>query len=324
MKNKKLALFIVFILLVGVISGCSSKSTYQSTMDSEGRGGYDGAYPEEAPMMMDEMDMEMGLYGESSYTTKNKDFIEPDKIITTVYISMETKEFTETVDSLMGLLKENKGYIERSDISHNNYINSARLKYAEYTIRVPREKLEGFVQGVKGVGNIISENTSKLDITKSYRDTESRLRVIETKEERILALLEKAEKMEDIIVLENQLSDIIYEKENLTANLLTMDEKVDYATVNMDIREVAKLTTEETIETTFWTKLSNAISDSAYFFAINIQDFIIFLVYFIPYAIIIGLGIFILVKLNKLRKAKCPFRKKKVKEIEDMKKEDRD
>ena len=42
--------------------------------------------------------------------------------------------------------------------------------------------------------------------------------------------------MEDIITLENQLSQIIYEKENLTANLKDMDDKVDYSTVHLEIR----------------------------------------------------------------------------------------
>ena len=36
--------------------------------------------------------------------------------------------------------------------------------------------------------------------------------------------------MEDIIALENQLSTIIYEKENLTINIKDMDDKIDYST----------------------------------------------------------------------------------------------
>ncbi len=51
-----------------------------------------------------------------------------------------------------------------------------------------------FKSSLNGVGNIISESTNKEDVTRQYKDTESRLKVIETKEERILALLSKAEK----------------------------------------------------------------------------------------------------------------------------------
>lgn len=168
------------------------------------------------------------------------------------------------------------------------------------------ENLQAFKNDLKEIGNIISENTSKVDITKQYRDTESRLKVLEVKEGRILALLENAQKMEDIIVLENQLSNIIYEKENLTANIMDMDDKVNYSTVHFQLEEVAKLTPGENIKTPFWTKVANALKDSVYYFGRDIENLVISIIYFLPYGLIIGVIAYMVWKFMKKRKDNLP------------------
>ncbi|MDR7857476.1 DUF4349 domain-containing protein [Tissierella sp.] len=302
MKNRKFLLVTILLIVFSIIiSGCSSSKNakYETTQD---------VAPQTAPSDMgNSADYDFGGAEKDMIAEeKGYDMTEPDKIITTLSISMQTKEFMDTTDKLINIVGKYKGYVENSDISYNNFVYSTRLKYSNYTIRIPRENLENFTNELKEIGNIISQNTSKIDITKQYRDTESRLKVLEVKEERILALMEKAEKMEDIIVLENQLSDIIYEKENLTANIMDMDDKVDYSTAHIQIEEVAKLTSEETIKTTFWTKVANAIKDSTYFFSYNIQNLIIGFIYFIPYGLIIGVILYVIYRFTRKRQDKFP------------------
>ncbi len=302
--KRKLFLIISLILVFSlIIIGCSSKSamTLDNIASSDDYRGTEGMPSGGIPDV--NMEYDQSKFTEAPYA--------PDKIITSVYISMETKEFDDTTSHLESLIKKYQAYVENSNISHNDYINSSRLKYADYTIRIPKENLENFTRDIKEIGNVIYETTSKDDITKSYRDTESRLRLLETKETRILALLEKADKMEDIIALENQLSDIIYQKESLSANLLYMDDKVDYSTLNFELREVAKLTEGASEKTPFATRLKNAINDSIYFFARNLEEFLLFLIYFLPYLIIILILIFILCKLKKRIKFKNPLNRKK-------------
>lgn len=296
--KRNLIFIIALVLIISTIVGCSSKSIKSELA-------IDAVTSERINKMNISNEAE---FGENA---SDEGYYEPDKIITTVYISMETIEFDETYKKLEALIKKYKGYIENSDISHNNYVYSSGLKFANYTIRIPIENLDNFVKDIKEIGNIISESTSKEDITKKYRDTESRLRVLETKEERILTLLEKAEKMEDIIALENQLSEIIYEKENLTANLMEMDDKVNYGTVHIELREVAKLSSGDNVKTPFLTKTANAFKESIYYFGRNIENFVISLIYILPYIVIIGIVIYIFRKFIKKRNMKLPKISKK-------------
>ncbi len=287
MKSKKLRFgFLLLVIFSILISGCSSKSDY--SLD-EMAGDMDTS-PQEEEDFLETDDYE------------EPENYEPDKIITTVYIEMQTQDFLPTTNKLEALISKYKGYVESSNISYNDYIYSSGLKYSDYSIRIPRESLDEFIHEVIEIGNIISQNKNKEDISKLYRDTESRLRVLETKEERILALLEKADKMEDIIKLENQLSDLIYEKESYTQNLQNMDDQVNYSTLHLSLNEVEKLSSGANTKTSFIEKLKLAFSDSFYFFTRNIGDLIIGLVYGLPYILIISIIVYIIYRLVWRRK----------------------
>ena len=135
--------------------------------------------------------------------------------------------------------------------------------------------------------------------------------MVTTKESRLLALMEKASKIEDIIALENQLSQTIYEKEQLQSTLSGIDDKVDFSTVHINIQEVEKLTNAENPSTGFGTRVKNAFSDSLYRFNIGIQNFVISLIYLAPFILLIGLLAFLVYLLTKKFKLFENYKNKK-------------
>ena len=97
-----------------------------------------------------------------------------------------------------------------------------------------------------------------------------------------------------MIIFENN-----FQKENLKASLFTLDDKIDFSTVNINIQEVAKVTATETIETTFGTKVKNAIADSLYFFTDTLQELIIALIYLLPFLVIIAVVVIVGVRFYR-------------------------
>ena len=287
MRNfeKYFLLSIVLVLVLSLTVGCGSKD----------------AKPEE---ISTEENMDFGSDDKMALDEDVNSPLEPEKVITTIYMDLETTDFEKSSQSLYDTIKKYKAYVENSSIDYSRYRNNKRYKNAYYVVRVPRNNVLDFKSGLTGIGNILSESTNKEDVTRQYRDTESRLKVIETKEERILALLAKAEKIEDIIKLESELSEIIYEKEQLKTNLINMDDKVDFSTFEINIREVEKLSNQETVDTKFGTKVKNAFSDSLYMFKIGIEKLIIFIIYILPFAVVIGIIAYFVLKFNKKRPPK--------------------
>ena len=292
--NKRVIPAIISLLLIAlIICSCASKS--DMSLDEN----YIPQNMDTGDLAPSEADFEEG-----SQTGAGIDNIEPEKIITSIHLNLETKEFDSTIENLGKIISTNKGYIENSHISDRGRINNKIYKYADYTIRIPRNNLEGFTDEISSIGNITSQNISKEDITKQYYDTESRLNLLKTKEERMTALLKKADKMEDIIAIENQLSDIIHQKENLTKNILDMDDKVSYSIVSMNISEVEKLRNDITVKTTFAARISNAFSESLHTFKAFIEGFVIVIIYIWPFLLIGGLIVFLILRfiIKKRRK----------------------
>lgn len=289
--NRQAILIIMSLLLVClIVSSCSSKSGMnESTAQDDAVMG--GAEPSET-------DIKGESQSDAGFSSGS---IEPEKIITSVHLSLETTEFDSTIENLDNIINKNKGYIENSHISSRNRINNKIFKHAEYTVRIPKDNVNGFTDEIGSVGNVVSQSTSKEDITKQYYDTESRLNLLKVKEERMTALLKKAEKIEDIITIENQLSEIIHQKESLTKNILDMDDKVSYSIVHLDISEVEKLRSDVTTKTTFATRISNTFNDSLYTFKVFMEGFVLVFIYALPFLLIGGLAAFLIFKFIRKR-----------------------
>jgi hypothetical protein len=295
-KSKKVLLIIVSILLIlSLIAGCSSQKSSQdksSVAPDTGSPNFGGPVREES------LSDNKGDIAPSEPSTVPSP-LEPKKVITTIQMAFETTEFDKTANNLDIIVNKYKAYVENSNISNNSYYNNKSYRFGSYTIRVPKMSVDSFKSELSGIGNMTSESTSKEDVTTQYTDTESRLKVLTVKEERILSLLERAEKIEDIIALENQLSQTIQEKESLKSSLISLDDRVDYSTFYLSIQETEKLSNSETVETTFGTKIMNAINDSLYSFKRTMQNLTISLIYVFPFIIILGVILFVVFKIIK-------------------------
>ncbi|HZK58215.1 MAG TPA: DUF4349 domain-containing protein, partial [Clostridia bacterium] len=275
-----------------IISSCASKPTMsEDSVQSNTAIGNRGEFPEVSPEESAQADADSDIGG-----------IEPEKVITSVFISLETTEFDSAIENLGSIVSKSKGYVENSNISSRGRINNKVFQHAQYTIRIPKGSVDTFTGEMDSIGNVVSQSTSKEDITKQYYDTESRLNLLKVKEERMTALLKKAERIEDIITIENQLSEIIHQKESMTKNILEMDDKVAYSIINMEISEVEKLRSDVTAKTTFAARISNAFNDSLYTFKVFVEGVVLIFVYTWPFLLVGGLIAFLVFKFIKTKR----------------------
>ena len=223
------------------------------------------------------------------------------KIIKTVSMTMQTKEFDEVLTAIGQKTKAVQGYTESSSIEGNNYYNDNGNRYASIVVRVPQEQLETFLEEVGGLGNVTSQNLNTENITLKYADTKSHKEALQVEYDRVLALLEKADTMETILTLESHLSDLRYQLNQYESTLRTYDNKVDYSTVVLEIYEVEQII--EVKEETFWDKIKNGLSDNLIDIGNAGANFIIWLIVSLPYFIIWGIIIMVIVLvIRKIRK----------------------
>ena len=128
---------------------------------------------------------------------------------------------------------------------------------------------------------------------------------METEQDRLLELLENAETMEDLLTIEERLTDVRWELENYASQLRVLDNQVNYSTIYLSIREVDEPTV--IVERTAWQKIGDGFAKNTSKMWNGLVNFFIWLVTAIPYLIplaLIGGAVLLVVRFFKKRKAK--------------------
>ncbi len=277
--KRKVEAFLIAVMLVMMTAGCgnSSKMAVKDRATVSSGAELDGEYSWDTDETAD-----TGVTSENGLEAQVEN---GRKLIRTVSLSLETKEFDSVLTNLSTKTTELGGYIETSSVNGNSYSHHS-TRYASYVIRIPADKLNEFVEVVSELGNVTQKNESVEDVTLRYIDVESHKKALETEQERLLELLSKAENMEEILTIESKLSDIRYEIENYESQLKTMDNQIDYSTVSVYVDEVERVT--DTGEKGFFEEIKERFGNSLYVVARGIKGLVIGILGSLPILIVCG------------------------------------
>ena len=294
-RNRFILLLLCFALTASLICGCGGSS--EQAMDNY-------AYVE--TMAATEAAMEMkedGITSSSGLSTVE----DPNaKLIRTVYMDAQTKQYEELMNALDAKITALGGYIENREAYNGSEYHNYRNRYCNMVIRIPSSNLDAFVTHVNENFNVTNTSESVENITLQYADTASRVEALEVEQTRLLELLEKAESLEDILKIEERLSEVRYELTSYASRLRVMDNQVTYATVHLSVNEVEELTPVE--EPTVWERISRGFSNSLEDVTEGAVDIFVWFLSESPVLLVWGVVITVIAvivrKVNKKRKSK--------------------
>lgn len=290
MKNRKLLTALLLVLCLA-LSACGSAGKSAAGGNKANGESFDAqapqssAAPSEMPVPIPERD---GMIAEEfSGNTAGGAYYDNTKIIRTAELSLQSTDFDAAVEALNALVTAQKGYFESSNFSYGGYSSSGN-RWGEFTVRVPKESFDPFLTAVGEVAHVVRRNTGIQDVGEEYYDAELHLQTLNTKHERLLALLEKAEIMEDIIALESALSDVEYQIQQYKSTLTRYDALIDFSTIYIDLQEVVRVSDTPTEAdpltarmgaafTRGWHGFCDGLADFAVWCAYHFMDLLIFL-----------------------------------------------
>ncbi len=290
MKMRKVFVLLMCAVLLLSLAACGA------SMDSVSNGTAmkDVYYSAESEIVMD------GEQTVQSVLPENR------KLVQTMYLDAET----EDMDSLLGAVSDRVnqlgGYIEAQTTYNGSAYSTYRRRYADLTIRIPAEKLNDFVTAVGEASNIISSESDMDDITLTYVATESRMKALQTEHDRLLELMEQAGDLADLLTVEQRLTEVTAELEQITSTLRLYDNQVDYGTIHLNITEVREYTVVEEPETV-WERISTGFADSLESIGDFFVELFVFVVANLPYLVIWALvitGVIVLIRVIIKRKKK--------------------
>lgn len=230
------------------------------------------------------------------------------KIIRTARMTIQTLDFEKSITDLAALTENHGGYYETAQIESGGYYNQNARRSAYYVVRIPKENFVAFRDAIGSVGYVYSATEDTQDVGEDYYDTEARLETLTTKRERLLALLDKAELMEDIISLESALADVQYEIDMHTSTLRKYDSLIDYSTFTINLDEVVKIDEEPGPQESFGAKLLDSLKDGWSDFVDGLQDFAFWFARNVITLVILAMIVVIVIKvvfvIRKKRRSK--------------------
>lgn len=166
----------------------------------------------------------------------------PRKRIRTVSLTAETEHFDQLMESLQQQVSSLGGYMQDKEVYYGSVYDGQQNRYAQLTVRIPEAELDDFLSQMNQMANVIRSTETSQDVTLAYSDTESELAALQVEQERLTELLKTASSVQDLLEIEQRLTDIRAQIETLTARLRLFDNQIDYSTVQIDVEEVRQLT----------------------------------------------------------------------------------
>lgn len=300
MKNLSLQRILAFAtamtVIVGVLSACSAAT--HDAMTS-----YDGGFG----VMMDSAPAEEYEYSNaesyksyddalisnqysSASSTESGDVSAPAdgrKLIKTVSLELETREFESFIRQMNDKVSQAGGYIESSSVNGGRYTSSAYYaRNASVTARIPAGRLDDFCSGIAGISNVVNRSENTSDVTLRYYDTESHMKALQSEYETLVGILEKCTKLEDVISVQRRITDVLYQIESNKTTLNNYDNLVAYSTVTMRIQEVK----EETVvtELTVGQRISYGFRGTLQDIRENCENLLVWFTVNLPYLLMWG------------------------------------
>jgi len=150
-------------------------------------------------------------------------------------MSLVVEDVTDARDDIAQLAVRLGGWVVSSQISGEEEEMRGWI-----SIRVPDETFDQAFAELRGLAiRVTSENTESRDITEEYVDLQSRLKNAEATESQYLALLEKAEDVEDILRIYEALSRIRYEIEQIKGRMQYLERTSSMSLISVSLKPVA-------------------------------------------------------------------------------------
>ena len=262
----------------------------------------DGGYALQRSYMQtaENSSLDTAYAGETVLTADTVDLSSQEKkVIRTASLSITTTAFDDSLLTLRTLCEASGGWVAYASESSGSSRRTASL-----TLRIPSAQLDAFLEGEGGAGRVTRKEESADDVTESYYDTRTRLETQQALMARLQALVTDAADLSDLLALESQIADTQYQIDSLQSRLNSTDRQVDYATVNVSLREELPSDSITDVEMTLGQLIGHALTTGWEIFTSFLGDTAVFLVAALPFLALAAAAWFIIRLVRRSRRRK--------------------
>lgn len=157
------------------------------------------------------------------------------KAIRTADISVEIKKgyFSREYARITTIAESCGGYISNSMAQSTD----GRITSGTITIRVPADSYSKVMEEIRSIGKVTSMSESSEDVGEEYVDLESRISNLRAQLSVYLSLLQRAKSVEETLSVQREISAVQEQIEQLTGRKNYLDNRIQFATINITVVE---------------------------------------------------------------------------------------
>jgi len=156
-------------------------------------------------------------------------------IIRTVTMTIAVGNVEESFRQVEQLVSEQRGYLSGTSVRQEGDRTVATV-----TLRVPADPAtyQLTLERLRAMADrVVDEQSQAQDVTEEYVDLESRMRNLQASETALLGVLAKATRVEDIIQVQRELTNVRGQIEQIQGRKQALERRADMATITLTIRE---------------------------------------------------------------------------------------
>jgi hypothetical protein len=214
--------------------------------------------------------------------------VQGPQVIRTAQLSITVGSglFDSKLADVRAMVQIQGGFISGTDAQANPTTN-AQIRTGVITFMVPAAKFDDTIDQLSRLGRVQNEHISGNDVSAQYVDLQARLVNEAAQRDAMLALLQRAQSISDIIAIQTQLGQITGQIEQLKGQIQYIDHNTAYSTVSVDLTEAGAPVQSAAQDS--W-GFASALSDAAHNFVSTVNYLITGLGAVGPIVILLGFG----------------------------------
>ncbi len=201
-------------------------------------------------------------------------------------ISVKSGSFDSSLQAVRARVELEQGYISGTD-AQANPVSNDQIRTGVVSFMVPASKFDETIDALSNLGRVQTVHITGNDVSAQYVDLQARLANEEAQRNAMLALLAKAQTVEQIIMVQNQIGQITGQIEQLKGQIQYIDHNVAFSSITVQLTEAGAPVA--TAPTDSW-GFASALTDAAHNFVTTINYIVTVLGALGPVLILLGLG----------------------------------
>ena len=222
------------------------------------------------------------------------------QIIRTATVRLRVDDYESARANLTELAESTGGYVGDATKQVHGEGNETWTE-GRVTLRVPVGNYSGAIAAVEAQGEVVRLNEGTQDVTEQVVDLRARLDSLEAERERLRELYQRANDTEEVLAVQRELSDVQTEIERIEARLQSLERRVAYSTITVNLFESQPDYRPPDRDQWYETPLVEAFLASIDGVVVLARGAVVLTAYALPYAVAVGVPVTILALLYRRR-----------------------